>query len=504
MSTFRFGDFELDAAAYELKSNGRPVRVERLPMEALIRLVSAKGALVTRQELRAALWPADVFMDEESAVNTVVRKVRRTLRDSADAPQYVQTVIGKGYRFVAAVDASPSPDGQQVGSEPQAPAFSAHRAAADRAFPGRIARLAVGAVAAVFVSALVVGARVWSTPSEGTAADARHAKSGTGARSVAPAAHDAYVRGRYFWNKRTEADLRRALRFFQSSLDADPTYAPAYVGLSDAYAQLGYGSYVRPDEAFPLAREAARRAIALEPADADAHAALGYALMYYDWDFAGADAELQRAVALAPEQPLAHQWRAYLLTAMGRPAAEAEREIAEARRLDPLSVAIDTDRAYILHYYGRNDEALDAARVALEMNPGFPLAQFWRGRIYTEQRRYGEAKAALESIGPLRSWTPAMAALGYLEARAGDREAARHVLEEFDALGRAGRYTSSYAIAVIYAGLGERDAVFARLDDALRERSHWLVWLQRDPRWNDVRDDPRFANLVRRVGLPAR
>jgi tetratricopeptide (TPR) repeat protein len=137
------------------------------------------------------------------------------------------------------------------------------------------------------------------------------------------------------------------------------------------------------------------------------------------------------------------------------------------------------------------------------MDPKFPLGYFWLGRIYTSQGRYAEAEAALQKIGPLRTWTPAMAALGYLYAKSGRRKDAEGLLAEFSALAREGRYPSSYAIAVIYAGLGQEDEVFRRLDDAYRERSHWLVWLKRDPRWDGVRADPRFAKLVRKVGLPA-
>jgi tetratricopeptide (TPR) repeat protein len=241
----------------------------------------------------------------------------------------------------------------------------------------------------------------------------------------------------------------------------------------------------------------------LDPNLAEAHASLGFDLMYYDWDFPAAEREYRRAIELNPSYGVAHQWYAYLLTAMERPVAEAEREIAVAKRLDPLSVPINTDQAYVLYYYGKSEEALKAVRTALEMNPKFPLGYFWLGRIYTSQGRYAEAEAALKKIGPLRTWTPAMATLGYLYAKSGRRREAEEVLGEFGGLARQGRYPSSYAIAVIYAGLGDEDEVFRRLDDAYRERSHWLVWLKRDPRWDDVRGDARFVQLVRKVGLPA-
>ena len=322
-------------------------------------------------------------------------------------------------------------------------------------------------------------------------------------RPVIPAAYDAYIRGRHAWNKRKESNLREGIQLFQESIDADPTYAPAYAGMADCYGQLGYASYVSPEESFPRAKAAAQKALELDPNLAEAHASLGFDLMYYDWDFPAAEREYQRAIELNPSYGVAHQWYAYLLTAMERPVAEAEREIAAARKLDPLSVPINTDQAYMLYYYGRAEEALKAARTALEMDPKFPLGYFWLGRIYTSQGRYAEAEAALQKIGPLRTWTPAMAALGYLYAKSGRRKDAEGLLAEFSALAREGRYPSSYAIAVIYAGLGQEDEVFRRLDDAYRERSHWLVWLKRDPRWDGVRADPRFAKLVRKVGLPA-
>jgi TolB-like protein/Flp pilus assembly protein TadD len=330
-----------------------------------------------------------------------------------------------------------------------------------------------------------------------------HARLAAATRPVLPAAYEAYVRGRHAWDKRGETDLRDAIRFFQQSIDADPTYAPAYAGMADCYGQLGYGSYISPEDAFPRARAAATKALELDPTLAEPHASLGYVLMYYDWNFSGAEAEFKRAIELNLNYAIAHQWYAYLLTAMERPASEAEREIAIAKRLDPLSVPINIDLAYILHYYGRNDEALRSVRLALEMNPKFAPGYFWLGRIYTAEGRYGEAESALQNIGPLRTWTPAMAVLGYLYAKSGRPQEARAVLAELDTLVRHGRYASGYAIAVIHEGLRDRESVFTSLESAYRERSHWLVWLKRDPRWNEIRADMRFRNLVRKVGLPS-
>jgi tetratricopeptide (TPR) repeat protein len=339
-------------------------------------------------------------------------------------------------------------------------------------------------------------------PEPGASVTANPGSIATTPPSVLPAAYDAYVRGRHSWEKRSEADLHEAIRHFQDSIDADPTYAPAYAAMADAYAQLGYGSYMPPRDSFPRARAAAERALELNPGLAEAHAARGYALMYYDWNFGEAEAEYLRAIRLNPRYPVAHQWYAYLLTAMERPLADAEKEISTAADLDPLSVAIMTDRAFMYHYYGRNQDALRSVQSALEVNPKFPLGYFWLGRIYTSLGRYADADRAFQSIGPLRAWTPAMAAVGFMYGKAGRGEDARMVRNQFDALAKQGRYASSYAIAVIDAGLGERDRALANLDVAYRERSHWLLWLKRDPRWNDIRSDSRFRDLVQKVGLP--
>jgi serine/threonine-protein kinase len=323
------------------------------------------------------------------------------------------------------------------------------------------------------------------------------------ARAVPDTALDEYARGRYAWNRRNEGDLREALLHFQAALEDAPTYAAAYAGLADSYGQLGYGSYDRPDESFAKARKAAEKALEFDPGLAEAHASRGYALMYFDWDFPAAEKEFRQAIALNPNSEYAHQWLAYLLTALERPRAEAEREIVKARELDPLSASILTDQAFMFHYYGQNEPALRAAREGLEMmNLKYPLAWFWIGRIYTSQGQFKDADAALQKIGPLKTWTPAMAALGFLYGRMGRSKDALNVLAEFETLKQAGRYASSYAIAVIHAGLDDRERALSALKDAYEEKSHWLVWLKRDPRWDAIRDDRRFQKLVHDVGLP--
>jgi DNA-binding winged helix-turn-helix (wHTH) protein/Flp pilus assembly protein TadD len=491
---FRFGEFELDVAAYALRRAGQRIKLQKIPMEVLVLLVRNAGILVHRTEIHAALWDSDVFVDQDAAINTAVRKIRRALGDDAEHPRFIETVVGKGYRFIAPLEGSVIRDGSRIKITAQLIDGRTDRHLWAATYERELE--SVLAIQNDVARAVAREVDVQLTPD----ANARLAAA---TRNVLPAAYDAYVRGRHALDKRSESDLREAIRFFQQSIDADPTYAPAYAGMADCYAQLGYGSYISPEDAFPRARAAARKALELDPTLAEAHAALGYSLMYYDWNFSGAEAAFKRALELNPNSAIAHQWYAYLLTALERPLSDADAEIAIAKSLDPLSVPINIDRAYILHYYGRNEEALRSVRLALEMNPKYAPGYFWLGRIYTSEGRYADAEAALQQIGPLRTWTPAMAVQGYLYAKSGRPQEARNVLAEFDELRRQGRYASGYAIAVIYAGLGDRERVFSYLDAAYRERSHWLVWLKRDPRWNDVRSDARFQDLVRKIGLPS-
>ena len=272
--------------------------------------------------------------------------------------------------------------------------------------------------------------------------------------------------------------------------------------MSDCYGQLGYKSLLSPDDSFPRAKAAALKALELDPNLAEGHASLGFTLMYYDWKFAEAEREYRRSIDLNPSSAQAHRWLAYVEMATER-ADEAAAEIAIARKLDPLSVAINTDQAYMLYYFGKTEEALKWVRTALEMDPNFETAHFWLVRIYTSQGRYADAEAELGKIGSLRVWTPAMAAAGFLYGMEGKREAAQGILLEFDELKKQGKYASSYGVAVVHAGLRDVEQTLHSLDEAFNERSHWLVWLKRDPRWDGVRQEPRFKDLVRRVGLPS-
>lgn len=321
------------------------------------------------------------------------------------------------------------------------------------------------------------------------------------ARPLNPEAFEWYARGRWWWNKRGRANLRRADEYFHRALDIEPTYALAWSGLADTYAQMGYGGDLPPEEAFSKVKAMAQRALELDSSLAEPHAALGYALMYYDWDWPGAEREFRIAIALNPSYATAHEWFGLFLAAMGR-FGEAEREGRIAQELDPLSAAVAGTRGWILHYAGRDAESLRILRGGVRTDSTNGIVRLYLGRVHQAMGHFDSATAHFAATGPLRAWVPNVAGEGTVAAMVGRRTEARRLIRYFDSLSATGEYVTPYAVALVFNALGDRDSAFARLESAYHDRTHWLVWLNRDFRWHTLRDDPRFAALTRRIGLP--
>jgi len=311
---------------------------------------------------------------------------------------------------------------------------------------------------------------------------------------------DAYIRGRYWWNKRGQANLLRAIQFFGQALDADPAFAPAYSGLADAYVQLGYGSYLSPEDAFLKAEAAARKALELDSTLAEPHATLGFVKMYYAWDWPAADREFRLAIARNQSYATAHEWYGLFLVAMGR-YDEAVAQERTARALDPLSVGIAGTSGWVMHYSGRQDDAEQVLRAALRMDSNYSLGRLYLGRVMQAKGQLDSAVTKFQVARSRELWVPTIAGLGNLYGLEGRRAEAMGELRLLDSLSKT-QYVTSYAVALIHTALGQPDSAFAWLDRAVQERTHWLVWLNRDLRWKPLRADPRFASLVRRVGLP--
>ena len=316
-----------------------------------------------------------------------------------------------------------------------------------------------------------------------------------------PDAYRAYLRGRYDWNQRSEAGLKRAIEHFQVATELDPRFAGAYSGLGDSYATLGYLSYLSPRDAFIAARGYATKALELDPSLAEPHASLGFVKLYFEWDWPGAEAEFQHAIALDRNYAASHQWYSIFLLAAGRP-QDALHEIQLARNLDPLSLQINTDLGFHYYYTGRYNEAVKQLAFVLEMNKDFPPARLWLGRTYQELGKFEEALAEFRGVEErVRDWPVSMAARGFIAGVAGRADEARQMLVEMERL-ESRKFVTSYGLALVHAGLGQTDAAFSLLNRAFDERSNWLVWLRLDPRWTGLRSDSRFAELVSCMRFP--
>jgi eukaryotic-like serine/threonine-protein kinase len=318
------------------------------------------------------------------------------------------------------------------------------------------------------------------------------------ARPVNHKAYNDYLLGIYYWNKRTEEHVRKAIDYFQSAIREDPGYAQAHAGLADSYSVLAV-MFGDSGEFFPKAKAAATKAIEIDGTLAEAHVALAGFLAYYDWDWQGAEREFNRAIELNPGSSIAHLRYAHFLATMGR----TEKSLAESMRalyLDPVSLIINTGLGQRLYNARLYDKASRQLQKTLEMDPNFFLARIELGRVYAQQGRYVESLAELKKAVEL-SRDSALAEIGYVYAVSDQRREAREILAELLELSRR-RYVSPVDIALIHAGLGEKDQAFNWLEKAYGGHSSRLTQLNMDPRIDTLRADPRFDDLLRRMGLP--
>ena len=321
----------------------------------------------------------------------------------------------------------------------------------------------------------------------------------TGRTSSRDAAHQASLKGRYFWNKRTEEGFRKALGYFQAAIASDAEYALPYAGLADCYNLLcSYGA-VPPSDACPLAVEAATKALTFDRRLAEAHTSLGYSRFIYDWDWSGAEAAFKRAIELNADYATAYHLYSDYLTASGR-FDEALAALRRAQELEPLSLIINTDISWVLFHARRYAQARDRLAPALEMDPAFPAARWVLGLNLLQEGMHAEAIDEFQTALRILPDTPfVLASLGHAYAVDGQQREALQVIDELHDL--AGRhYVSPYHIATIYAGLAEHDLAFQYLERAYSERAHWLIYLNVVPLFDGLREDPRFEALATRVG----
>jgi DNA-binding winged helix-turn-helix (wHTH) protein/TolB-like protein/Flp pilus assembly protein TadD len=314
-------------------------------------------------------------------------------------------------------------------------------------------------------------------------------------------AYQLYLRGRFFWNKRSREGFERGAAHFRQAVEKDPGYALAYSGLADSYLGLTYYHYAPPHTAMPLARAAALKALEIDGSLAEGHASLAHVKTNYEWDWAEAERLYGRAIALKPEYATGHQWLAvHYLTPKGR-LEEAIAEARRARQLDPLSAVFNTFVGASLYFARRHDEAIEECRKTVELHPDFGVAHWYLGRAYLQKGRFPEAVAELQRAVDLSGGSPLMkGTLGVGYAAAGDRAAAERTLHELEGL-HGHSYASALDIADIHVALGDRERAFQWLDQAAAERAFHLIFLKVRPELDPLRNDQRFKALIVRLGL---
>ena len=635
----RFGVFEIDLRAGELRKKGIRIKLQGQPFLLLITLLKQRGDLVTRDELRRTLWHEDTFIDFDHSLGTAINKLREVLGDSAANPRFIETLPRRGYRFIAPIEAvGASEDPPVIGKAPpeeQARATGDPIGARDRdqvelakettvverprwPHAWKIAGVALLLLSAVFVvwilrpgslpppsirslavlplenlssdasqdyfsdgmtdelitelgqfnellvisrtsammykgarkplpeiarelhvdavvegTVLRSGSRVritaqlilasvdkhlWAQSYEGELSDILTLQKKV-ARSIAEQiriklnqtelkhlktvnaeAYEAYLKGRYFWNKRTGDGLKKAIDYFNQAIEKDPNYAQAYSGLADAYALMGDWEYgvLPPMEAFPKAKAAATKALALDNTLGEAHTSLAFVLDLFDWDWAAAEREYRQAIQLSPSYATAHQWYAWHLIVLGKN-SEAITEIRKAESLDPLSLIISADMADVLLIARRYEESIQQSRKTMEMDSRFAVTHYQLGQAFLQKHMYNEGITELQkAIGFSGGNKTFRSNLAYAYATSGRRNEALEILNDLKTRPNNG-FSNASEIALIYVGLDEKDQAMTWLEKAYGERFNPSVLLR--PCFDPVRSNPRFQDLLRRIGL---
>ena len=314
-----------------------------------------------------------------------------------------------------------------------------------------------------------------------------------------PQAYQLYLNGRYFLSQGVGDELRKAADLFEQAIKLDPTYALAYAGLADSFASWANSSIIPSKDAYLKARAAALKALELDDTLASAHATLGAVNLFYDWDWPGAERAFRRAIALNPDDVSAHRRYALGLMWLGR-FDEAIREIQRARELAPVDRETNANLALVLYFARRYDEAIVEARRTLEMDRGFSQAHRTIARAFVEQRQYEQAIAEFHEAIASGGIQLLKAELGHAYAVSGQRKEALKILNELNDVAKQ-RYVSPYDMAILHIGLGDTDQAFAWLEKSFTERERWMLQLKVAPFLDPLRSDPRFAELVQRVGV---
>ena len=495
----RFGVFEADLCAGELRRNGVKVRLQDLPFRTLALLLARPGEVITREEFREALWAPDVFVDFEQGISSAVMRLRDALRDSADNPIFIETIERRGYRWIGpilpptpVVKEAPEKVAIQYPVVPEAPSQVSSSASWRKL------------IFVLPLLALIFAAWIFGTGNRRAEAGAKLTPSIRTQHSPANReAEDFYLKGRYYWNKRTPESLNQAVEAFTQAVGRDPNYADAYVGLADCYNLLREFSAMPANDAYFKAFAAAKKAVELDPQSADAHASLGFVSFWGMWDAHDAEKEFRRALELDPNNAKAHHWFATFLHGLGRD-QEALVEIEVARKLDPHSSAILADKGELLRGAGRYDEALQVLTQLETVEPDFVSPHVYLQSAYFDKGDYPRYIAELKREASLRHDASKLseadaAAKGF--AAGGERSLERALLSERTRLYEQ-RKLSPYWVAESEARLGKTDEAIKHLNMCVQSHDELALNVRQDHSFNNLHGKPAFEQMFAILGLP--
>src|SRR5438552_3523827 len=650
VNSLRFGAYEFDLRAGELRKHGMRIKLQEQPCQILAILLEHRGEMVTREELQSRLWPRNTFVDFDHSLNTAVMRLREALSDSSENPRFIETLPRRGYRFVAPVEEksaplieSHPPQTARLGASPTAnpnenpalslasPEFPATAAKkSDRVLRPRLFSLTIFLI--VIVLAASFGFRYLPRPSvavapqgrmtslvvlpfENLSADKDQAYFADGmtdeliahlakirslrvisrtssmeykgthkalsqiardlnvdsvvegtvlrsgdrvritaelvqvatdrhlwaetyesqlgdiltlqshvasaivneirvkltpedqvrlatTRPVSTQSYENYLKGRYYWNKRSQEGLTKAIDYFQLAIEKDPNYALAYAGLADCYSIIGSAivGTVPASGVAPQARAAALKSLELDDTLAEAHTSLATVRFNYDWDWNAAASGFRRAVELNPSYATAYQRNSLYLMSMGR-TSESIAEMNRAHDLDPLSISMNFSLGWRLYMAREYDQAIEQLRNTIDMDPAFVLPHLVLGQAYEQKKAYDQAIAELRRATELSLGSPpVLAALARTLAVSGRITEARNLLEQLQLSKR--QYVSPFYVAIVYAGLGENERALDWLEKAYADHSNAIVFLKVDPQLHTLRSYPRFHELQRKLRLP--
>jgi len=313
-------------------------------------------------------------------------------------------------------------------------------------------------------------------------------------------AYKLYLRGRFYWNKRTGEGLRKSIEFFKQAIERDPNYALAFAGLANAYVLFPVYSIGTPQDFFPKAKAAAKRALEIDETLAEAHTALAYAIFYYDWNLPESEKEFRRAIELNPNYATAHHWYGSGTLAAMKRFDEAIIFVKRAQELDPLSLVISVDLGYTYLYARQYEQCVEQLEKTLEMDQNFEIAHSTLGVAYAAKGSFSKAIAEYEKSRQFSDDPYFIALLGHAYGTSGKRIEALRIIEQLKEISKQ-RYVSAYNFAIVYSALGDKDKAFAELEKGYQDRANEMIFLQVDTLLDPLRDDPRFEDLLRRVGF---